>query len=644
MERAPSGPTEPIRVLYADGDPATRHSVARALDGHDRFEIETVPDVQAGIDWLASSTVDCVVTAYELPDGTGIDFLEWFRDRYPEHPFIIYAATGTEAIASEAIGFGVTDYLQRDADADEHGLLADRIETAVAEGSGALAASLLSRAMEEAPIGISITDHTRPDEPLIYVNEQFQELTGYDETAALGRNCRFLQGEGTDRESVDRLRRAIEDEESTSVEVRNYKRDGTSFWNRVTIAPLADDGPVTNFVGFQEDVTEARERDRRQRTVLRVLRELYDITTDTGSTFQERIDRVLDLGTDVLELPYGFLTEIETDDEEEPDGVQTVVQSTGSHPRLQPDNSCPLSQAYCRKTLETDGLLAMHDAVEAGWEDDPAYETFDLGSYIGGKVVIDGELYGTLCFAARKPCSAPFNRLERTLVRLISKWVSYELEHRETTSELEHQNERLEEFASVVSHDVQNPLNVAQGRLGMAREECESPHLEDVADALDRIEALVTDLLDLARHGDTATDLTDVDLAAVLEECWGTVETSDATLRNRTERTLRADESQLKQLLENLVGNAIAHGGERVTVTVGDLEDGFFVEDDGTGIPPDERESVFEAGYTRSEDGTGFGLNIVQQVAQNHGWEVSLAESETGGARFEFTGVTVVNG
>ncbi|MFD1643993.1 sensor histidine kinase [Halohasta litorea] len=102
--------------------------------------------------------------------------------------------------------------------------------------------------------------------------------------------------------------------------------------------------------------------------------------------------------------------------------------------------------------------------------------------------------------------------------------------------------------------------------------------------------------------------------------------------------TIEADDDRLGQLLENLFRNAIEHGGDEVTVTVGTMDDGFYVEDDGSGIPEDKRDSVFTAGYSTSEDGTGFGLSIVNQIAEAHGWDVGLTESKAGGARFDITG------
>jgi PAS domain S-box-containing protein len=205
-------------------------------------------------------------------------------------------------------------------------------------------------------------------------------------------------------------------------------------------------------------------------------------------------------------------------------------------------------------------------------------------------------------------------------------------------------NERLEEFASVVSHDLRNPLNVAEGHLELAREECENRHLEAVERAHGRMEALIEDLLTLAREGDAVTETEAVDVETVVSECWGTVETGDATLDLESGRTMAADGARLRQLFENLVRNAVEHGGSDVTVTVGGLDDGFYVEDDGPGIPDTDADAVFEAGYSTNDGGTGFGLSIVQRIAEAHEWEVHVTDGSEGGARFEITGVDPADG
>ncbi|GGL25406.1 hypothetical protein GCM10009037_06230 [Halarchaeum grantii] len=206
--------------------------------------------------------------------------------------------------------------------------------------------------------------------------------------------------------------------------------------------------------------------------------------------------------------------------------------------------------------------------------------------------------------------------------------------------ELARQNERLEEFAAVVSHDLRNPLNVADGYLDMARESGDDEHFDRVRDALDRMNALIDDLLTLARQGATVDELETASLESVAADAWEVAGGESATLALGDDLgTVACDRSRLRQLLENLFRNARQHGGADVTVTVGRLEDGFYVADDGPGVPEGERADVFDVGYTTHESGTGFGLNIVRGIASAHGWDVTLTESADGGARFEFRGV-----
>jgi PAS domain S-box-containing protein len=212
-------------------------------------------------------------------------------------------------------------------------------------------------------------------------------------------------------------------------------------------------------------------------------------------------------------------------------------------------------------------------------------------------------------------------------------------DRKERERELERQNDRLEEFASIVSHDLRNPLNVAEGYLEMARETGDTSHLSDVVDAHDRMRTLIDDILTLAREGQTVEEFEAVDLADVATDCWSLVDGRDASLSVPATGAVLSDRSRLRQLVENLYRNAVEHGQGGVTVTVGDLPDGFYVEDDGPGVPPETREQVFESGYTTSRDGTGFGLTIVAEIAEAHGWTVELTDSESGGARFEIRGV-----
>jgi signal transduction histidine kinase len=212
-------------------------------------------------------------------------------------------------------------------------------------------------------------------------------------------------------------------------------------------------------------------------------------------------------------------------------------------------------------------------------------------------------------------------------------------ERTEDKRELERQNERLEELAGIVSHDLRNPLRVADGRVALLRDERESDHLDDVARALDRMDALIEDVLTLARGGERIEAADTVELASVAESGWRTVNTDRAALETDADLRIEADRSRLRQLFENLYRNAVEHGGDGVTVSVGAIDNGFYVADTGSGIPKADREEIFEMGYSTDEAGTGLGLGIVEQVADAHGWDLAVTESAQGGARFEITGV-----
>ncbi|RLM42010.1 PAS domain S-box protein [Haloarcula sp. Atlit-47R] len=213
-------------------------------------------------------------------------------------------------------------------------------------------------------------------------------------------------------------------------------------------------------------------------------------------------------------------------------------------------------------------------------------------------------------------------------------------EQKEYEQQLERQNERLNEFASVVSHDIRNPLSVAVGNLELAADECDSEFLDNAATALTRIEYLTGDLLALARSGKAVGETTPVQLQTIAKSAWGNVETATATLDLGTDDTIvEADRDRLEEAFENLFRNAIEHGGEDITVRVGTINNGFYVEDSGDGIPDDARDQVFDHGYSTGEEGTGFGLSIVRSIIEGHGWSITATDAISGGARFEITDV-----
>ena len=203
---------------------------------------------------------------------------------------------------------------------------------------------------------------------------------------------------------------------------------------------------------------------------------------------------------------------------------------------------------------------------------------------------------------------------------------------------LRRQNERLDQFASLVSHDLRNPLTVAQLRAERITQERDDENAEAVQEALTRMETMIDEMLTLARAGRDIETAEECALAELVARSWENVQTGGAKLDARVEdASIQADPTRLLHVFENLFRNAVEHNDSPVTVRVGMLDrgEGFYVEDSGDGIPAPERDDIFTHGYTTSDEGSGFGLSIVGDIVDAHGWQITVTESEDGGARFE---------
>jgi PAS domain S-box-containing protein len=1115
--------TSPVRVLHVDDNIEFADTAAAFLERADpRFRVETTASVATALEELADSTPDCIVSDYNMPGRDGIEFLRAVREEFPDLPFILFTGKGSEAIASEAISAGVTDYLQKESTTEQYTLLANRIENAVqarrdaqradrqrdllarsevlgsmggweltleteqlrmtaglkhlygldegeslslseaievyeaasqstirqmindavktgyaeetelhfetaegerrvAEGNAELVDTdgsttvlrgvvrditdryerqreleILQQAIDDADVSITLADPSRPDAPLVYVNDAFEELTGYSAEVALGRNWRFLQGEETDPETVDRLRRAIAEEEQTTVEMRTYRADGTAFWNRLTVTPIYDsDGELLRYLGTQFDVTERRERETQLRDLNRVAQDLSSARTEQeiATIGVDAAEEILDLQATGIHLysedkttlePTAYTPDVESLVGEPPalplkdsiagrvyrSGEPEIVEHVSADPDVYNEGSTATGHYYLplgdhgvliasstepnafdgvdrtAGELLAGNLVAAFDRVSRAalarrrreqlsvffaqsplgavqWDDEfnferlnsraeeilgydesdivgeswkrivPEEETDRIGNLVqklrdddGGRNIIntnvrgDGETItcewynravtnddgsvrsifsmfrdvtdrerrkrelrqyetiidalgdavyvldeddqfsyvndaflelvgydreqvvgatpdliadgdsvaaleqrladlrsperpdtltfemvvqpqesdpvvcenytGVLSYEAgetagsvgilrdisdQKARAAEMRKLSsqyQTLVEhfpdggvflfddsltnvraggeeltevgltsgdvegstphdlfpdeiadelveyyrkaldgeshtfrqqyqgnhyqvkimpietagdvaygmAVSRNVTDEVERQR---ELQRQNDRLEEFVQIVSHDLRNPLHVADGNLELAREECDSPYLANATNALSRCQTMVEDLLTLARDGETVGQREPVSLPDICQNCWQVVPTADATLDIETDMRVSADPDRLRAVFENLFSNAVEHGGRDVSVTVGETADGFYVADDGAGLPDEPTEALFESGHSGDSEGTGVGLRIVEQVVSAHGWTVTATENDAGGARFEITSVDTVS-
>ena len=759
--------SEPIRVLHVDDDQAFVDMAATFLERADeRFTVETVTRVDEALDRL-DDDVDCIVSDYDMPGRTGIEFLEDIRERDPDLPFILYTGKGSESVASDAISAGVTDYLQKGAGTDQYTLLANRIANAVAGRRSAEQAERRRHRLEQVLKTVpSCVVRLNREGDFLFANERAVEVLGLEQSAVTDRayndpewRIRDLDGD------------PIPDGELPFEQVRRSGEpvydcyhtiewpDGTRKTLQVNGAPLFDaDGDVESVVFAISDRTG---REQARRTIAR-LEALFEHSPDM-ITVHDAEGTIVDANPQLYETTGLDESAIVGEKVWDLDESADPEQSKALWDRMEPGDrerfegryrgcdgsAIPVEIHLRRMDLSgTNRFVAISHEISERAERErelevtrrrleailentttPMFMKDDEGRYIfvnrGYRELFgvdDEAVVGHTDHEIHPAAMVDVVRENDRVVIEQGKWIEAEeritvegeermflatkvpiydtgdradpddpvglfgvasditdLKRRER--ELQRERDRLEEFAEIVSHDLRSPLTVASGRLELAREECDSDHLDGIGDALDRGQALIDDLLTLAREGDDIDDSVPVSLPQLIEDCWETTETAGARLVVETDRTIRADRTRLKQLLENLFRNSVEHGstesrpeagdsvehgstdnrraeragdsvehgsaetveadGARkrgVTVTVGDVDGGFYVADDGPGVPEDDREKVFDSGYSTAGS-TGLGLRIVERVTEAHGWSVRAIESDGGGARFEITGV-----
>ncbi len=276
----------------------------------------------------------------------------------------------------------------------------------------------------------------------------------------------------------------------------------------------------------------------------------------------------------------------------------------------------------------TEFFGSLADDICAEFETDPSVETT-----VNGRLD-DGQYYFSLS-------SVPIEGIsERGRVVVLHDIT----DEKQRELELERKNERLNQFAGVVSHDLRNPLMVVTSHLELTRDDLPDDHADPMAENLERMETMIDDLLAMARAGQTVEATEPVRIHRVAEEAWNHLKTPEGTFENTfAEATVvQAERNRFLHVFENLYRNAVEHNDAPLTVRVGPLDEGatgFFVEDDGSGIPEDDRDEVFRQGFTSATDGSGFGLTFVRDIVEAHGWDIRVVEATSGGARFEICGV-----
>ncbi len=445
---------------------------------------------------------------------------------------------------------------------------------------------LKTQAIDGAPIGITIASATADDYPLVYVNDGFQELTGYSRADAYGRNCRFLQGEATQPEPVATMRQAIADEEPVSVELQNYRNDGTLFWNRVTIAPVRNsEGELTHYVGFQEDVTSRKERERE----LQLFRKAVENASQAV---------------------------IITDRDGEIQYVNPAFEAQTGYSKDEAVNRSP-------------------QLLNSGKQDDPLYtelwETILAGHRWEANIINQrksGELYQV------QQSISPITDDDGEITHFVA------IESDVTNRQLREQ--QLAVLNRVLRHNLRNGMNVIEGNASLLAEAISDPDVEPLISAITK---RAEDLSRLGQKAGTIHSLFDdapaADCAYALDDLIATVESSFSSTYPDAQLSVgpvdavavRAD-SRLELALSELLSNAVVHNDKSVpNVTVSatradNSRPGDWIEitvsDNGAGIPEDEW-SVIETGTeTPLRHGTGLGLWLVYWTVSLFGGELTI--------------------
>ncbi|TQQ78561.1 PAS domain S-box protein [Halonotius terrestris] len=471
-----------------------------------------------------------------------------------------------------------------------------------------------------------------------YANDATEELFGYPTTDLVGKSLTTLMPTRFREAHLEGLSQYLSKETQTidwdGLELAGLRADGEEFPVEISFGEygVADDHL---FTGVIQDISDRKTAEQQLRDHTSKVTQLHEVATEiTSADSREQVyQRTADGAVDVFPADVARVATMDGDQL-----VPAASSDQGSIDQCQPVSATLgyAGQSYqSGEILRLDDLTDTRSAAQSPRQDggtqpdaDPAEPRALLSIPLGEYGVLQAFAYEPGAFSAR----------DEEVAEMLATHVTTALQRIEAESTIRRERDRLEEFASILSHDLRNPLNVAQGRLELLEMTGELEHVDAIDRALDRMSRLIEDMLTLAREGDAVGETQAVALRTVANQAWNNVATEAASLEIVSSVQLEADHSRLIQLFENLYRNAIEHGGDGVTIRLGALDSGFFVEDTGSGIPEDERNDVFQSGYTTNQDGTGFGLAIVKRIVEAHGWEITVTEGTDGGARFEVSG------
>lgn len=471
-------------------------------------------------------------------------------------------------------------------------------------------------------VGVGVGAYNSDGE-YVYVNQAYAEMLDTDRESLLGTTIWEIN-EDVDSDRFEEYWSSYTAGETRTAEA--IHRYGTASVDVQTLTTRVSAGGESYNVGTIQDISLRKTRERQLSQLHAVTKELIEADSSSGIA-----QIVADTVKNILGYEYNVVRLLNDSGHLEP-----VAVTEKARPDIGDSWSYSLDE-------ETAGVRAFKQGQPVRIENITSLsDGYDRGNARSVLYVPVGR-FGLLSIA--HPESSTFDETDVDLASILTSNADAALRRLENERDLERQNERLEAFVDVISHDIPNHLNVADMRLDLARQQEDLSQLNDVASAHSRIESVISDMRKLVDHGEQINSVDWLSFEDTVGNCWSTChsENKDVSLEVESSGLIQADESRLKQLLENLLWNALEHAGSAPTIRVGLMNRGFYVEDDGPGIPDSERQKVLSPGYTSSDGEAhfGFGLAIVREVVRAHGWTLDVTESAAGGARFEITGVTL---
>lgn len=506
--------------------------------------------------------------------------------------------------------------------------------------------SLFEQAVAAAGSGIIIVDIQAADQPIVYVNPAFEQITGYSAAEALGRNCRFLQAGDRDQPARAAVRAAIAERRAVTVLLRNYRKDGTLFWNELSLAPVGDGGQSSHVVGILTDITSRRQAETRLHLLVEA-GALLSRPADETAALIELARRLVPAAADWCVI------DIETEDQ----GRRRLA-AIHRDPTLS-----PLLQHLALAPLTGDEPMLYEDAAAELWRwldphDRRAVGEVGLASGLGVPLRTAERTFGTLLLATAAP--RRLGRDDLAFAGELAARGALMLENRRLRVAADETVRRRDQCLSAVSHDLKTPIAGIKGIAQVLHRRVTQGHTlepERLLRSLDAIDAAASRLTEaVGRLKEAGRSLSlerePTDLIPLLR---GLVERHQATTQRHrlifttslAELVGRYDPARLDQALGNLLANALlfSPAGGEVHVTLAREESAgqpwavMTVRDSGIGIPPADLPRIFERFHRAGNvmpntPGSGLGLTDVRQIAESHGGAVAV-ESELGqGATF----------